>query len=136
MGNLAGLTESVLDGNNSAIYCGSTTTTTATNTTTTTAPLTVTVGPGGQLVFDPPTLMIKVGDTVHWVWATSGHSVVSGTNGTADNQFCSPSNTGCANPPLSLMNATYEHTFTTAGTFPYYCSVHSSLGMTGTITVQ
>jgi len=23
-----------------------------------------------------------------------------------------------------------------AGTFPYYCSVHFSLGMTGTITVQ
>jgi plastocyanin len=34
------------------------------------------------------------------------------------------------------MNATYEHTFTTAGTFPYYCSVHFMLGMTGTITVQ
>jgi plastocyanin len=121
MANLAGMTESLLDANNGTIYCGGTT---------------VTVGPGGQLIFDPATLTIKVGDTVHWVWATSGHSVVSGTNGTADNQFCSPSNTGCANPPLSLMNATYEHTFTTAGTFPYYCSVHFALGMTGTITVQ
>jgi plastocyanin len=94
------------------------------------------VGPGGALVFTPASLTIQVGDTVHWVWATSGHSVVSGTNGTADNQFCSPSNTGCANPPLSIMGATYDHTFTTAGTFPYYCSVHFSLGMTGTITVQ
>jgi plastocyanin len=61
---------------------------------------------------------------------------VSGTNGNADNQFCSPSNTGCDNPPLSSNGATYEHTFMHAGTFPYYCSVHFSLGMTGTITVQ
>jgi plastocyanin len=115
---------------------GTTTTTTTTGSTTTTTPLTVTVGPGGQLVFDPATLTIKVGDTVHWVWATAGHSVVSGTNGTTDNQFCSPNNTSCGNPPLSLAGATYDHTFTTAGTFPYYCSVHFSLGMTGTITVQ
>ena len=62
--------------------------------------------------------------------------MVSGTNGNANNKFCSPSDTGCDNPPLSDSGATYEHTFTQAGTFPYYCSVHFSLGMTGTITVQ
>jgi plastocyanin len=94
------------------------------------------VGPDGALVFSPASLTIRVGDTVHWVWASAGHSVVSGTNGTADNHFCSPNNTSCDNPPLSLMGATYDHTFTAAGTFPYYCSVHFSLGMTGTITVQ
>src|SRR4029077_16938395 len=79
---------------------------------------------------------VKVGDTVRWVWMSSGHSVVSGTDGNADNQFCSPSNTGCDNPPLSSNGFTFEHTFTQPGTFPYYCSVHFSLGMTGTITVQ
>jgi plastocyanin len=87
-------------------------------------------------VFTPANLTIQVGDTVRWVWGSSGHSVVSGTNGNADNQFCSPSNTGCDNPPLSSSGATYEHTFTQAGTIPYYCSVHFSLGMTGTITVR
>ena len=96
---------------------------------------TVTVGPGAP-IFSPASLTIHVGDTVHWVWASAGHSVVSGTNGTTDNQFCSPNNTSCDNPPLSGAGATYDHTFTTAGTFPYYCSVHFSLGMTGTITVQ
>jgi plastocyanin len=108
-------------------------------TTTTQAPHqthTVMVGPDGTLVFSPASLTIQVGDTVHWVWASPGHSVVSGTNGTADNQFCSPSNTSCDNPPLSNVGATFDHTFTTAGTFPYYCSVHFTLGMTGTITVQ
>jgi uncharacterized protein (TIGR03118 family) len=118
-----------------------TTTTPGASTTTTTTPggastHTVKVGDGGALVYSPADLTIKVGDTVRWVWGSSGHSVVSGTNGNADNQFCSPSNTGCDNPPLSSKGTTYEHTFTQAGTFPYYCSVHFSLGMTGTITVQ
>jgi polyvinyl alcohol dehydrogenase (cytochrome) len=121
---------------------GATTTTTTPGATTTTTlgtgtgAHTVMVGDGGALVYTPANLTIQVGDTVRWVWGSSGHSVVSGTNGNADNQFCSPSNTGCDNPPLSSKGATYEHTFTQAGTFPYYCSVHFTLGMTGTITVQ
>ena len=124
-----------------AAVATTTTTTPGASTTTTTTPggtqtHTVMVGEGGALVFTPAHLTIQVGDTVRWVWRSSGHSVVSGTNGNADNQFCSPSNTGCDNPPLSSRGTTYEHTFAQAGTFPYYCSVHFSLGMTGTITVQ
>jgi len=120
---------------------GATTTTTPTPGATTTTILgtqthTVMVGDGGELVFTPANLTIQVGDTVRWVWGSPGHSVVSGTNGNADNRFCSPSDTGCDSPPLSNRGATYEHTFAQAGTFPYYCSVHFSLGMTGTIKVQ
>jgi uncharacterized protein (TIGR03118 family) len=111
-------------------------TTTSTTMTAGTQTHTVMVGEGGSLVFTPADLTINVGDTVRWVWMSSGHSVVSGTDGNADNQFCSPSNTGCDNPPLSRNGFTFEHTFTQPGTFPYYCSVHFSLGMTGTITVQ
>ena len=113
-------------------------TTTPVVTPTTLAPRTrtVMVGNGGALTFAPANLTINVGDTVRWVWGSGGHSVVSGTNGNAVNRFCSPSNTGCDNPPLSNAGATYEHTFTQAGTFPYYCSVHFSLGMTGSIKVQ
>jgi len=96
---------------------------------------TVMVGNGG-LTFTPANLTIHAGDTVHWMWATAGHSVVSGSNGTPDNRFCSPSDTGCDNPPLSNAGATYDHTFPTAGTFPYHCSAHFLLGMTGKITVQ
>jgi len=111
-------------------------TTTSTTMTSGTQTHTVMVGEGGSLVFTPADLTINVGDTVRWVWRSSGHSVVSGTDGNADNQFCSPSNTGCDNPALSSNGFTFEHTFTQPGTFPYYCSVHFSLGMTGTITVQ
>jgi len=124
----------------SAGSCPVTTTTTIAGGPTTTTMIgpqthTVMVGRDG-LTFTPARLTIHVGDTVRWVWATAGHSVVSGTDGTADNQFCSPDDTGCANPPLSNAGATYHHTFANPGTFPYYCSVHFFLGMKGTITVQ
>jgi len=120
---------------------GATTTTTTPGEATTTTTLQarthmVMVGQGGGLSFAPANLTIAVGDTVRWVWGSGGHSVVSGTNGTANGKFCSPSDSGCDNPPLSNMGATYEHTFGQAGNFPYYCSVHFSLGMTGTIKVQ
>jgi len=57
---------------------------------------------------------------VRWVWATGGHSVVSGTDGNADNQFCSPGDTGCDNPPLSNAGATYHprHCVTVAPACP------------------
>src|SRR5262249_53787925 len=94
------------------------------------------VGPDGGFTFAPSSLTIQAGDTVRWVWSSGGHSVGSGSNGNADGRFCSPSNTGWANPPLAGSGATYEHTFPQAGTFPYYCSVHFSIGMTGTIMVR
>lgn len=97
---------------------------------------TVMVGPGGALVFRPANATVAVGDTVRWVWQSGGHSVVSGLPGSADGLFCSPSDSQCPNALLSNGGSTYEHTFTQAGTFPYYCSVHFVLGMTGTITVR
>jgi plastocyanin len=36
--------------------------------------------------------------------------------------------------PTMDAGATFSQTFTTAGTFPYYCTFH--VGMTGTVTVQ
>ena len=100
----------------------------------------VTVGPGGALMFSPATLPIHVGDTVRWTWDSPGHSVVSGTatatTETPDGKFCSPSDTNCSTIQLSNMGATYEHTFNTAGTFPYFCAPHGTLGMTGTIQVS
>ncbi|GEM_PF-802002 len=116
-----------------------TTTTVPGSTTTTTMPgartHTVMVGDGG-LTFSPANLTIHAGDTVHWVWAGCCHNVVSGMDGTSDGRFCSPNDTGCATAPLSGAGTTYDHTFPTTGTFPYYCSAHFALGMTGTITVQ
>ncbi len=90
----------------------------------------------GGLRFNPSSLTIPVGDTVHWVWVSSGHTVVSGTSCTADNKFCSPSDTSCAAPPALAQGATYDHVFSAPGMFPYYCSIHCAFGMVGTITAQ
>ena len=112
-------------------------------TTTTTMPagpvmpktVTVKVGQDG-FSFTPMTVDLNAGDTVHWVWSSGGHDVVSGTSGSADGKFCSPSDSGCDSPSLSNAGATYDHTFAKAGTFPYFCSVHVQLGMIGTVRVR
>ncbi len=101
------------------------------------APMVVTVGNGGNN-FNPQTVTIKVGQAVKWVWASAGHNVVSGTAGTPDNKFCSPSNAATCDAtgsPTSAIGANYTRTFPTAGTFPYFCRPHSGV-MTGTVTVE
>jgi plastocyanin len=101
------------------------------------AEVTVTVGGPSGMGFFPSDVTIQVGQTVHWVWSgTRMHNVVSGTpDGTADNRFCSPNDTNCANAPLSPPGTTYDHTFTQTGTYSYFCAPHVLFGMTGTITV-
>jgi len=85
--------------------------------------------PKGQAIVDPT---IQVGDTVHWVWDEGFHDVRS-VNGSAEAFDSGAPTTG----------ATFDHTFTKAGTFTYYCSVHgndngngTASGMAGTITVS
>jgi plastocyanin len=96
----------------------------------------VTVGPlGNKLRFVPDTVTISVGDTVRWTWASDSHSVTSGTSCTADGQFCSPDNMNCDAGILSNTGTVYEHTFTQAGTYSYFCALHCFAGMTGVINV-
>ena len=76
-------------------------------------------------VFTPATQSVQVGDIVQWTFSGT-HDVTSGSSCTADQKFASGTkNTG----------DTYSFTFTTKGTFPYFCSFHCSAGMVGTITV-
>jgi plastocyanin len=77
--------------------------------------------------FDPADRTIATGDTIEWSWSTSPdeHNV----------RFTSGSETSGA-PAVS---DTYSRTFTSAGTYDYYCEVHGTAqggGMAGTITVQ
>jgi plastocyanin len=103
---------------------------------------TVTVGPNGTTSYSPSSVTIHAGDTVHWVWVSSGisHTVTSGSGGTADGQFCSNGGTAsvaaCATASYAAtVGNTYDHTFSTAGTFPYFCEVHGAI-MSGTVVVQ
>jgi len=96
------------------------------------ATLTVTVGGqggygGGLLKFSPATISINSGDTVKWTWAANNHSTTSGTPGNPSDIWDSG---------VLSIGKTFTHTFDTAGSFPYYCSVHGSCcSMKGTIIV-
>ena len=80
---------------------------------------------GGQLVFDPKVVTIKVGDTVKWLNNKAfPHNVVFD-----------------GHPELSHKKlaqkpkAELESTFTEAGEFSYYCSPHRGAGMQGKVIV-
>ena len=117
-----------------ATACGggsSTTTTAAGGVTTTSAGGATTTsaagGTGGAQVtiqnfsFSPASVTVKVGDTVTWTNQDSTtHTVV------ADNGEFKSGNLG--------NGATFSFTFSTAGTFAYHCSIHST--MKGTVVVQ
>ena len=93
------------------------------------------VGPGFS--FTPSTVSIHTGDTVKWTWDASGHTVTSGScpaGCTPDSKFCSPTDTNCGTTNASNAGATYQHTFTQAGTYPYFCKVHGS-AMQGSVVV-
>lgn len=69
---------------------------------------------------------MRPGDTVRWNFATGGHTVTMGTCGRPSGMFDSG---------LVPAGGTASFTFTRAGTFPYICQPHCSIGMTGTVTV-
>jgi len=92
------------------------------------ATATVVVGSGGALIFAPATTSIQVNDSVTWSWAGNFHSTTSGTPpGTANGLWDS----GVNDVPHS-----FTRQFTTAGTFPYFCSIHFGEGMVGSIIVS
>ena len=78
------------------------------------------------MAFSPATKTISVGTTIKWTNKdNTTHTVTSGTPGSPSGLFDS-GNLG--------NNGVFSFTFSQAGTFKYYCKIHSS--MTGTITVQ
>ncbi len=91
------------------------------------ATIQVQVGQDG-LKFTPQDVTINVGDTVQWIWAASGHSTTSGVPGSPDGKWDS----GVQNSGF-----VFNQTFTTAGSFNYFCSPHGlCCGMIGSVTVN
>src|SRR5712671_473970 len=87
----------------------------------------VTVGPNGDLVFMPSSVIIHPGDQVKWTWGSSGHSSTSGSPGMPN---------GIWDSGILNVGATFTRTFNSAGTFPYYCTPHGGCcGMVGTVIV-
>jgi plastocyanin len=69
--------------------------------------------------FSPDQVTVNVNDTVQWNWQGNYHSTTS-NDGLWDSYVY--------NVPYS-----FPYTFSTAGTYPYFCSVHY---FSGTVTVQ
>ena len=88
---------------------------------------TVTVGPGGNLVFEPETVNVEPGATVTWEWDSDNHNIVP------ESQPDGAEWEG--HEPLENEGFTYEHTFETEGTYSYYCQPHRSAGMVGEVVV-
>lgn len=84
--------------------------------------------------YSPNPVNINVGDTVIWrnVDPPNTHTSTSGTPSAGpDGMFG-----GTADAPFSVIiapQATFSHTFTEAGEFPYYCTLHPT--MVGTVIV-
>jgi plastocyanin len=78
---------------------------------------TVTVGPG--LSFSPPGVSVAPGEKVTWTWAAGPHSSTS-DSATGPEVWDSG----------VLLTGSFDHVFTTPGTYPYYCKVHSFPGGT------
>lgn len=90
---------------------------------------TTTAAPGGDspsvvidgFDFDPRSIAINVGDTVTWENAQG----VAHTSSSIDGNWNSGS---------IATGETFEHTFDSAGTFNYFCSIHPT--MLGTVEVS
>ena len=72
--------------------------------------------------FSPNTVTLSVGGTVTW----TNHDNVPHVVSSADNQF--------KKSPLLKTGQSFSHTFATAGTYSYFCSIHPR--MTGKIIVK
>jgi len=84
--------------------------------------------------FDPKEINVKVGDTVKWTNNDIAlHTVTSGKDNSDPNKG-KDFDSGLTLPDILTTGRTFQHTFTTAGTFPYFCKVYP--GMVGTVIVK
>ncbi|MCG1004573.1 MULTISPECIES: plastocyanin/azurin family copper-binding protein [Halobacterium] len=102
----------------------------------------VTVGPGGQLAFEPDEITVSTGDTVTWEFASPSHNVcaypemndkVSIPEGASG--FGTMEQGGDAFALVS-QGETFEHTFETPGEYTYVCVPHATSNMVGTVVVE
>jgi plastocyanin len=95
----------------------------------------VSIVPGASTLttdaYSPNPIQVSVGTTVTWTNNDSQpHTVTSGSNGQPDNKFnSSPNFTPLLNP-----GQTFSFTFTQAGEYPYFCTLHPN--MVGTVSVS
>ena len=76
--------------------------------------------------YQPNPVQVSVGSTVTWTNNDAQpHKATSGENATPDGRFDSS---------IMAPAATFDHTFTEAGEYPYFCLLHPN--MVGTVSVS
>lgn len=101
----------------------------------------VLVGPANRLTFEPASLSVATGETVTWGFESSGHNVSCDTDHTGEASL-----PGGADPFASYdgddkyrfdaAGTTFDHEFTTPGTYVYVCIPHVANGMVGEVVVE
>jgi len=87
----------------------------------------------GEYNFSPSDLTISVGTTVRWTnGGTIAHSTTGDGSAWDSGALVAP---GTDQYGYATPGGTYEHTFSTTGTFQYHCTYHTLQNMRGTITV-
>lgn len=78
-----------------------------------------------NFMFVPKTVSIAVGSTIHW------------TNNTVSTLHTSTGNTPLALWDSGTVNAgsSFDFVLTAGGKYPYHCTFHVGIGMTGTVSV-
>lgn len=85
--------------------------------------------PDAPCAFRPDQVRVQVGDTVRWVNGDATFHTV-----TSSDSFDVRSPNRVFDAVLDSAGEEFTHTFTAAGTYPYYCQPHSEF-MAGTVTV-
>ena len=80
----------------------------------------------GMLAFEPSTVNISAGDTVKFV-----------NNKLAPHNAVFDGNEALSHPDLAFApGESWEKTFSTAGSYDFYCEPHRGAGMVGTVVVK
>lgn len=91
-----------------------------------------------KLTFAPTTVTIEVGETVRWKnTSVIVHTVTADPEeATIDGSVQLPEGAEPFDSGNMDTQATFEHTFTTPGTYTYFCIPHEVTKMRGTIVVE
>ena len=91
-----------------------------------------------QAMFAPKTVTIHAGDTVEWVNSSGAiHTVTDDPALAAAAKDSSlPAGAVAFNSGFLKSGQTYRHQFTVPGQYHYFCILHESSGMVGTVVVQ
>ena len=76
--------------------------------------------------FTPNSVSAHVGDTIIWTWSSGTHTTTSTTI---------PAGAAIWNSNINSASTSFMYVPTVTGTYNYECTIHASMGMTGSFTV-